>query len=84
MDLTKAEIHFIGDDTKEHVVLYNAENKGYKLLEQADELFTWIDNDFAKQIPKPETRVAHATMSDDDNKLYIKAYDISYYGIILC
>ena len=78
MDLTKAEIHFIGDDTKEHVVLYNAENKGYKLLEQADELFTWIDNDFAKQIPKPETRVAHATMSDDDNKLYIKAYDISY------
>lgn len=76
MDLTSAEIHFIGDDNKEHVVSYSAENDGYYLSEKTYELFTWIDNDFTKQIPKPETRVANAEMYNDN--LYVKAYDISY------
>ena len=81
MHLTSAEIYFIGDDGKEHVVSYSTENNGYNLSEQTKELFTWIDNDFTTQIPKPETRVASTEMYknyEGKDKLSVKAYDISY------
>ena len=76
MDLTSAEIYFIGSDNKAHCVAYSAENGGYSLSERTEELFTWLDNDFAKQIPKPETRVASAEMYEDS--FYAKVYDMTY------
>ena len=76
MDLASAEIHFIGDDNKEHFVTYSAENGGYSLSERTYELSTWLDNDFTDQIPKPETRVVTAEMYNE--KLYVEAYDMTY------
>lgn len=77
MELNHADICYIGKDGKGHTVSYSAENGGYSVSEIAKDLFVWSESDYAKMIPKPETRIA-SVVNDDDECLYVKAYDISF------
>ncbi|MDD7652338.1 MAG: DUF6591 domain-containing protein [Candidatus Faecousia sp.] len=77
MNLKSADIYFIGEDGKRHTVSYSAENGGYSLWETSEELYSWIDNDYTKMIPKPDTRIASADQFKEDC-LGVKAYDMSH------
>lgn len=72
-----ADIAYIGEDGKEHMVSYQPENNGYALSEKSGELFTWVDNAYTEMIPKPDSRVASAEQYDE-NCLYVKIYDFGY------
>lgn len=77
MEFSSANIHFIGEDGKIHTVSYSAENCGYALSENTEELYVWVDNDYTKMIPKPNTRIASADQFEEDC-LGVKAYDMSH------
>lgn len=77
MDLKSADIYFIGEDGRKHTVSYSAENGGYSLWETSEELYSWIDNDYTKMLPKPDTRIASANQFREDC-LGVKAYDMSH------
>ncbi len=81
MELSYAEICYIGADGKGHNVSYSAENGGYSLDDTAEELFVWSDSDYAGMLPKPETRIV-SVERDDEECFYAKAYDITqdYYA----
>lgn len=77
MEFSSANIHFIGEDGKIHTVSYSAENCGYALSENTEEPYVWVDNDYTKMIPKPNTRIASADQFEEDC-LGVKAYDMSH------
>lgn len=77
MELQSADIYFIGEDGKKHTVSYSADNGGYSLRETSEELYSWIDNDYTKMLPKPDTRIASADQFREDC-LGVKAYDMNH------
>lgn len=77
MDLKSADIYFIGEDGRKHTVSYSDENGGYSLWETSEELYSWIDNDYTKMLPKPDTRIASANQFRE-GCLGVKAYDMSH------
>ena len=77
MNLVNADIYFIADDGKEHMVSYSAENGGYSLSSQSIEPFVWIENDYSSLLPTPDTKVVESEQYDE-NRFFAKAYDMTY------
>lgn len=77
MNLVNADIYFIADDGKEHMVSYSAENGGYSLSSKLTEPFVWIENDYSLLLPTPNTKVVESEQYDG-NSFFAKAYDMTY------
>lgn len=75
--LEKAEISYVDSDNKIHTVVYTSENNSYVLLPQVKECFSWSKGDYAKVIPKPDTRFVEVNF-DETNYYEFTAYDITY------
>lgn len=77
MDLISAEIEYIAEDGKIHTVFYSAENQGYSLSAKAKEPYVWIENDYTRIIPKPNTRVVSADQYKE-TALCVDVYDVTH------
>lgn len=77
MELESAIIYYIAEDEKIHRVSYSAENDGYRLYEDKEEPYVWINNAYTKMLPKPDTRIAVADQFRED-ALCVKAYDMTH------
>lgn len=77
MELTSALIYYIAEDGKIHNVSYSAENGGYSLSEKSEEPYIWIDNEYTRMIPIPNSRIVEAEQYKE-TALSVDAYDITH------
>lgn len=64
MEPNEMQISYIGSDNKMHICGYDFINKKSILSNDTEDIYTWTDNEYSKNIPKPNAKVVTCNEGD--------------------